>query len=250
MQAYGPGFARIYNLRWGDFSDQVAPCLLEFFERRGLASGHVLDLCCGAGHLVRHFLTAGWSVTGIDLSEHMLAHARRNCANWQRKGKAAFLLGDAAGYRLDQPVDAVVSTYDALNHLPDADALRGCFRATHKALKPGGWFLFDLNTALGLRSWNSLSVRDLDDAHIVTRGAYDESERRAWTSISGFFTDESGHWQRFSETIFNRVWSLDNVALWLRQAGFAHSHFARVRELDQPLTEPESERRVFVVAQA
>ena len=250
MQAYGPAFAKIYNLRWNDFADTIAPYLQEFLRQNGLDGGHMLDLCCGAGRLARHFLEAGWQVTGLDLSEHMLSHARANCAGWVESGQANFVQADAASYTLPQPADVVVSTYDALNHLPDDSALQGCFVSTHRALRPGGWFIFDLNTARGLQAWNSLSVRELDDALIIVRGAFNESEGRAWTQMSGFFQDENGRWQRFSENIFNRAWKMDDVTAWMRQAGFSRCHLARVRELNQPLAEPEQERRVFLVAQA
>ena len=249
MQAYGPAFARIYNLRWNDFADTVAPYLLAFLDARGIRHGRLLDLCCGAGRLTQKFLEADWKVVGLDLSEHMLEHARANCAQWATTGQASFIRADAADFTLDAPVDTVVSTYDALNHLPDEAALKGCFASVKKALKPGGWFIFDLNTAFGLTGWNSLSVRELDDVVIITRGAYDDNTRRAWTRISGFY-EVNDQWKRFGETIYNCAWPMEDVALWLRQAGFSRSHFARVRTLDQPVDDPESERRVFVAARS
>ena len=78
MQAYGPGFARVYNSQWGGFARQLAPRLLEWHERTyaGSAGKNVLDLCCGTGQLALYFLEKGYKVTGIDLSEPMLRFAR------------------------------------------------------------------------------------------------------------------------------------------------------------------------------
>ena len=111
MQAYGAGFARIYNLRWGDFAQRVAPALREYYEttpqgkaaRQGIPS--LLDLCCGAGHLAGHFLEHGYQVTGMDLSPAMLDQARQNNAAYIVTGQARFLEGDAAGYALDKKTD-------------------------------------------------------------------------------------------------------------------------------------------------
>jgi len=250
MQAYGQGFAQIYNLRWNDFSDTVAPYLTGFLNERGLQGAHVLDLCCGTGRLSRLLLEQGHTVTGLDLSPHMLEHARRNCEAHVCEGRATFVLADAADYTLPRPVDAVLSTYDALNHLPGEDALRGCFRSTHAALRPGGWFVFDLNTALGLEGWSCMSVRELEDALIIMRGAFDRERERAWTTISGFCRDDRDRWNRFSETIFNYCHPMADVLDWLRKAGFTQAWCARLRELNTPLADPETERRVFVAAQA
>jgi len=210
----------------------------------------VLDLCCGTGRLSRLLLEQGYTVTGLDLSPHMLEHARRNCEDHLREDHAAFLLADAADYTLARPVDAVLSTYDALNHLPGENALRGCFRSTHAALRPGGWFVFDLNTAFGLENWSNLYVRELNDATIINRGAFDRDAARAWMTMSGFFLDGNGHWQRFSETVFNYCHIMADVLDWLRTAGFTQAWCARLRELNTPLADPEAERRVFVAAQA
>ena len=58
MQAYGERFARIYNLRWGGFANEVAPRLRDFYAHTaaGQTGAAVLDLCCGTGQLARHFL--------------------------------------------------------------------------------------------------------------------------------------------------------------------------------------------------
>lgn len=67
MQAYGAGFARVYNLRWSGFARQVAPLILEYFEVSPFAAANkrVLDLCCGTGQLALYFLEKGYRVVGI-----------------------------------------------------------------------------------------------------------------------------------------------------------------------------------------
>src|SRR5207249_797041 len=82
MQAYGPAFARAYQLRWGGFARQVTPRLIDFYAHTpaGQARQPVLDLCCGTGLAALGFLEAGYQVTGLDLSPHMLAYARQNTA--------------------------------------------------------------------------------------------------------------------------------------------------------------------------
>jgi SAM-dependent methyltransferase len=250
MQGYGRAFAYVYNLRWAGFARQAAPRLLEFYGRTpaGQARQPVLDLCCGTGQLAMAFLGAGYPVIGLDLSEAMLAHAAENAADYVTAGRARFVAGDAANFTLEAPVGLVASTFDALNHLPDMDALRGCFRSVAAALLPGGYFVFDLNTRLGLGRWNSITVDDTDEALIVSRGIYDGVSDRAWTKISGFARLPDGRYERFDETVYNTVFAIAEVMAALREAGFAEPYAARVTDLATPIAEPEQEGRVFLVA--
>lgn len=167
MQTYGPAFARAYQLRWGGFARQATPPLLDFYA--GSAAGQqrqpVLDLCCGTGVASLACLEAGYPVTGLDLSPHMLAYARENTAAYLGADRAAgprahFVQADAADFALAGQFGLAISLYDAINHLPDLAALRNCFRCTAAAVAPGGAFIFDLNTRRGLRRWNVTSVDD------------------------------------------------------------------------------------------
>jgi SAM-dependent methyltransferase len=51
------------------------------------AGSRVLDLPCGTGRLTRMLIARGHQVTGADVSEAMLAHARENYRAYQREHK-------------------------------------------------------------------------------------------------------------------------------------------------------------------
>ena len=252
MQAYHAGFARIYNLRWGGFAQQVAPMLRRFYEDSPLclANQTVLDLCCGTGQLAAIFLAAGYTVIGLDSSEAMLMYARENNLPYVVSGQARFIQGDASHFQLEPPVGLVVSTYDALNHLQDAEALKSCFECVFPVLEEGGIFIFDLNTKAGLRRWNGINLDDSsEDLLLLTRGIFEETGGKAWTKITGFVKEENGLYSRFEETAYNTVFELDWVKTALLETGWKEVYFAVSPDLNTPLREPEKEKRVFVVAQ-
>jgi ubiquinone/menaquinone biosynthesis C-methylase UbiE len=251
MQAYGPSFARVYNLRWTAFATQVAPRIRACYETGPLRgeNPHVLDLCCGTGQLALHFLDHGYQVTGLDLSEAMLEHARANNAVYIIAGQARFVQGDAAEFILPEKYGLVVSTYDALNHLPDFDALTGCFRSVYRVLAEDGMFIFDLNTLEGLRRWTSISVSDSPEMMLVIRSLFDEQQQKAFTSISGFIAAGNGLYERFEETAYNRFFAMAEVRKALFDCGFRRVRFAREQDLQKPLESPETEQRVFIVAE-
>ncbi len=249
MQGYNEGFARVYNMISTGFAREVAPHLFDFYV--GAASGSsehsLLDLCCGTGQLSLYFLERGFRVTGLDLSEPMLAHARENNAAFLASGAARFLQGDAAAFTLDERFGLVVSTYDALNHLPSLGALRACFACVHAVTLPDGTFAFDLNTRLGLKRWNSLGVTETDETVIINRGIYDGGDK-AYTRINGFVRDDDGRYTRFEETAYNTVFDLAAVRAALLEVGWADAYFALAGDLRARLDEPESAGRVFVIA--
>lgn len=102
-------------------------------RRAGLRAGmSVLDVAVGTGLVAREAMhLAGGAVVGLDLSENMLAQARRALGIPCIQGRAEALpVGDAR-------VDFVSMGY-ALRHVPD---LAVAFAEFRRVLKPGGTVL-------------------------------------------------------------------------------------------------------------
>lgn len=96
----------------------------------------VVDLGCGFGWFCRWASEHGASeVTGIDLSENMLARARAQTADYA----VTYLQADLE--QLDLPQSAFDLAYSslALHYVEDAGKL---FRTVHRALAAGGRFVF------------------------------------------------------------------------------------------------------------
>ncbi len=93
----------------------------------------LLDLGCGGGHndftLKRHF-----TLTGVDLSESMLALARA------LNPGVIYAQGDMRTVRLGQTFDAVVIA-DSIDYMLDEDDLRAAFLTAFEHLAPGGVFV-------------------------------------------------------------------------------------------------------------
>jgi SAM-dependent methyltransferase len=250
MDSYSPVFARLYNRDWTAFAERVAPMIHGFYAETpaGRTGKGVLDLCCGTGQLALYFLDHGYEVTGLDRSRGMLEIAARNLRSYLDSGRARLVQDDAAGFLLDDRFGLVVSTYDSLNHLPDRTALRGCFESVARVLEPGGYFIFDLNTRASMPNWNCFRLTEREDAMIVVRGIYDESEERALIGISGFLRNADGLYERFQETMVNTVFDLEPVREMLLGLGWREVSFRGISNLSQEIANPEQECRVFIVA--
>jgi SAM-dependent methyltransferase len=96
--------------------------------------GEVADLGCGPGRVTAHLASLGLSVFGLDLSESMLAVARRENPGLR------FEQGSMLELRLaDGALAGVVSWYSSI-HTP-VDRLPDLFAEFHRVLAPGGHLL-------------------------------------------------------------------------------------------------------------
>ncbi|HUU55151.1 MAG TPA: class I SAM-dependent methyltransferase [Armatimonadota bacterium] len=108
----------------------------------------LLDLATGTGPVALEFAERGCDVTAIDLSPAMIAEAQRKAA--EQGTDVLFLCRDLADFNLPPDFDHAVCLYDSLNYVIDPDKLKQAFANTRRALKPGGIFVFDVNTVRAL----------------------------------------------------------------------------------------------------
>ena len=102
----------------------------------------VLDLACGpATHLVP-LARRGAVVTGVDLSEAMLARAHDVC---EREGvRARLVRADMREHVEPGAYDLVINMYTSFGYFTDPDDNLQVLRNAHASLAPGGRLLVDL----------------------------------------------------------------------------------------------------------
>ncbi|WP_352151727.1 class I SAM-dependent methyltransferase [Methanoculleus oceani] len=128
----------------------------EFYSERIIRrTGHgtLLHLGCGGGHLDL-WLKGRFTLTGVDMSEEMLALARR------LNPEATYISGDMRTVRLGRTFDAVIA-HDAINYMLTPEDLRAVFETAYLHLRPGGIFL----TLVERRSERFLQNRTDCSAH-------------------------------------------------------------------------------------
>ena len=249
-EAYGEISALRYNIfesRPSGFAQQMAPKIWNFYQETGIGqdNNRVLDVGCGTGQLAAHFLAHGVQVIGLDRSPHMLKYAVDNNAEYVAKGQARFVEGDASAFHFEEQFGLVVSTFNALNHLGNWQEVERCLACVYRALAPGGYFLFDINTRRGLkRTVESNELFDTDEEIIVRKRLYDGE--RVILYASGCFLHQ-GKWHRYRETIFKIIIGTEELRQSLLDQGWTSSSYTS-NDFLHPIDDPEAENVAYMVA--
>lgn len=211
---YDP-FARLYAEYWGaEFHRAILPVLDRTLLSDLPRGAAILDLCCGDGRLTAKLKQRGFSVTGLDSSEQMLSYARQRCAD------IPFLRGDARQFHLPARFDAVISTFDSLNHVMTPRDLTRVFSSVHGCLKKNGRFLFDLNREEAYRELWSREMSTIDDRVVsVARGSFSPEKRIAVCDITAMFLDD-GQWRRTDFQMRQRFHARASVLAALQRCNF------------------------------
>lgn len=249
-QAYGQLFSNIYSKGWGEFASKSTPGIIEFYEKQPISrqNKNVLDLCCGTGEFASICLERGYQLVGLDLSEHMLHHARERTKSYGKR--ASFLQGDVAEFSLDTPFGLAVSTYDSMNHL-DRNAFLSCCRCTFSTLADDGLFIFDYNTKAALMTWNSVTIENSEDYCAIIQGSYDEGSDHGSVKCTGFMRLPNGLFERSEQWITNYAFDIEWVHQSLIEIGWREVYCAEIDNLALPIKDAEKnekENSVFFVA--
>ena len=135
-------FAPFYDLEFGRFADDL-PLYRGFAARTG---GPVLDLGCGTGRVTVPLAADGLAVTGVDLSEAMLARARGAVRHAGLDDRVTLLREDIRSL-VDLGAARFALAFSAINsflHLEGRADQFAALRAVASRLLPGGLLVLDL----------------------------------------------------------------------------------------------------------
>ena len=218
--AYG-SFAEIYDLLMDDIDyDAWADYYLRLLALSGLTPRTLCDCACGTGSMSVRFAKRGMRVTGVDISERMLAIG-------QEKGRAfgvqvMYVHQDMCCLTLPKQVDALICACDGVNYLLDDDRLRAFFRSAYLAIRPGGAFAFDVSSPWKLEHvlGDQFFGEDRDDVTYLWKNSYSTRERTVSMDLTFFVRRGDGLYRRFDEYHVQKAHEPAHLISLMAEQGF------------------------------
>lgn len=214
-------FARFYdeltqNVDYERRAEHFSALLLSY----GIKSGTVLDLACGTGTLTSLISARGYDMIGVDSSPDMLSQAQNRA--FEEGQNILFLCQQMQALDLFGKIDAALCTLDSINHLTKPEDVRETFRRLGTFIRPGGMFIFDVNTIYKHREIlaDNSFVYEYPDVFCVWQNSLDEETDTVDIMLDFFEENEDGTYERTSEDFSERAYSLDELSKWLGDAGF------------------------------
>ncbi|WP_275692661.1 class I SAM-dependent DNA methyltransferase [Rheinheimera hassiensis] len=175
-----------------------------------------LDLACGTGPHIRHFIDYGYQSSGLDLNQPMLDLAKARCP------QAHFMLQNMCSFTLEQPVDLITCFLYSIHYSANIAELNQCLASVYAALNAGGMFCF--NAVDKDKICNNSAVRHStthDDSHFVFESLWHYSGDGEQQALKLRIARTRG----------------ENVQLWQDEHPMVAISFARLQALLSPYFE-------------
>jgi SAM-dependent methyltransferase len=239
-------FAYLYDELMEDVPYEKWQQVLDFYKHKFQIPGNkLLDVACGTGELSCRFAQQGYDVTGVDLSEDMLAVALSKSVS--QGLHIHFIQQNMAELDVPDNFDFITIFCDSLNYLSSEKDIIQTFRGVQNHLTEDGLFLFDIHSVYKMES----IFKDQTFTHLGDDICY------IWNCFSGeypfsveheltfFVSDSTGvKYERVEEFHQQRTFPVNQYIDWLNQTGFETLQILGDLEQESPIE--HSERILFV----
>ena len=206
----------------------------------------VLDIGCGTGVLGMMLVSAGYEVSGLDLSEEMLAVAADRFA----QANLSVPLYCMSMHELDgfEQMDVITIAIDSLNYVTEAADVLETLKRAHTALREGGQLFFDIHSLYKMNEIFLDGPFTYDDGELtyVWHTEPGDFEHSVYHQMTFFVQEKStGLFERFDEEHFQRTFAPEQYVAWLQAVGFSHVEVTADWEKSAPKDDSE---RIFIRA--
>ncbi|NMB41686.1 MAG: class I SAM-dependent methyltransferase [Firmicutes bacterium] len=247
MQKSYKGLARIYDYllsgvnyqEWADYLEK----LFEHFKIE--PKQKIIDLACGTGNSTFPWALRGYTACGVDISAEMLAVAQEKAE--KKNLKPGFYRQDMRNLKLPFQSDIAVLYQDGLNYLLTKKDLEKAFVSICSVLRPGGFFIFNLNLVEKLPASTTPEISWLEtEEFTLIWESFLEPEKKIWQiKLTAFILEENGLYTKIQEEHKERSYSLQEIEPLLARAGWELKSCYKAFTMEKPSAE---DRNIFCIA--
>ncbi|AHL76270.1 SAM-dependent methyltransferase [Stutzerimonas stutzeri] len=206
-----------YDLMCADIDYRAqSHCIQRLQQLFGNGGRRHLDLACGTGPHVRHFIDAGYTSGGLDINQPMLDRAALRCP------EARFAVQDMCAFTLDRPVDLITCFLYSIHYSGSVERLKACIASVHGALAAGGLFCF-----------NAVDKHSIDNRSFVSHSA--RHANGLFNFSSAWHYPGTGEQQLLKLRIEKTA--VDGSQIWQDEHRMVAVSFGELKELLQPTFE-------------
>lgn len=208
---YESDLVHIHVDGYGLHCRQAAPVIVHWLCDAGIRRGTVVDLGCGGGQWLARLAAAGYSPVGVDISRDMIRRAREAAPT------AKLICGSIA--EIDLPAcDAATAIGEPLNYLANVHQFRLALQHVHRALRPGGLFIFDVRERATTSVGERIVARKGRDWACIAE-IHESATGRLVRQITTF-RQRGKSYRRGAERRQLQLYSRRDMLQWLREIGF------------------------------
>lgn len=208
----------------------------------------MIDLGCGTGEITLRLSDSGFDVTGVDVSETMLAEANQKAV--QQKKDVFWVQQDIRNLQGFEDIDVCVSYCDVMNYVTEKKSIETVCQNVYRSLQKDGLFIFDVHH-LPYVTEQLVDQRFsdvMDDLAYIWECEAGAKEGEMHHFITFFVRKQNGLYERYDEYHHQQTFAMDLYASALKKAGFTKIEFyadfsTENHEIDQ------DKQRIFVLAQ-
>lgn len=205
----------------------------------------VVDLGCGTGTLTELMYQKGYDMIGVDVSDAML---NRALEKKERTGsEILYLQQDMRELELYSTAGTIFCVCDSLNYILEEKELEEVFSRVKNYLYPEGIFIFDFNTEYKYREiiGNTTIAENREDCSFIWENYYDPEAQINEYDLTVFVREEEEKFRRFTETHFQRGYSVEWIAALVIRSGM---QLVEITDADTGQDVTDKSERIYIVA--
>ena len=226
LSSYIGHHADLYDLFYADkpYSDEanfVHSCLVKHSSR---PVENILELGCGTGTHSLFLEKLGYKIIATDYSNEMLLQAMHKAK--EVNSNNIFRQQDMCSLDIpERPLDAIICLSYSICYATTNESFGRVINGAYSHLRPGGLFIFEFwNAAAMVSNYDPLRIKRcrIDDGEVIriSEAQIDYRSQLYKVDYSIYEHKKNGTFNYLSETQINRYFSLQEMSLFLTNAGF------------------------------